>query len=279
MLASHRDALWGSGKGKSQDLHMGILRNMVYRLSYFIEQYGIVGWFMMASVNLFVIVLAWSVPVILFNPWAPYLSRSQPPSPVDQTVTEPTSPSNLGTMDAIMAQVVTLTPTIHMQPGLIYEAGTYLVLEEIEPGIYRGQGGPDSQEACYWARLRDLTEAFESIIAADTRQGQFYLEIKPSDAAVQVYCAITSLDPNLPQVSSYAQHLSPGMYLIGADILPGQYRGQTGERPCAWERLSGVDGEPNSLIASGDEAGDFVLDVLPSDFAVSTDCELERISE
>jgi hypothetical protein len=69
------------------------------------------------------------------------------------------------------------------------------------------------------------------------------------------------------------------MYLVGADILPGQYRGQAGEQSCAWERLSGVDGEPNSQIASGDEAGDFTLEVLPSDFAVSTDCELERIND
>lgn len=256
---------------------MGLLRKSILNLSIFIEQYGLVGWFVVASVNLFVVVLAWSIPVLLFNPWAPFFSRSMPPTPVDQTVTEPASPLEMATMDSILAQVVTPTPTVNIQPGVSYEPGTYLVSEAIQPGFYRGQANMDPQQGCYWARLRDLTEAFESIIASDTRQGQFYLEVKATDMALQVYCTITSLDPNLPQVSTYPQTLFPGMYLIGAEILPGQYRGQAGDQTCSWERLSGVDGEPNSVITGETETGDFVIVVQASDFALSTDCDLDRI--
>jgi hypothetical protein len=252
---------------------------MVYRLSIFIEHYGLVGWFVVASVNLFVVVLAWSIPVILFNPWAPYLSRSPSVLEVSQNPTQPGSPSDSSTLDAILAQVATPTPTVNVQPGISYEPGTYLVHDQIQPGFYQGEAGMEPGQACYWARLRDLTEAFESILASDTRLGQFYLEVKSSDMALQVYCTITSIDPNLPQVSSFEQRLPPGMYLVGADILPGRYQGQAIDQTCTWERLSGVDREPNSLILSGTETGDFVIEVQSSDFALSTGCDLERISE
>jgi hypothetical protein len=125
--------------------------------------------------------------------------------------------------------------------------------------------------------LRDLNEATDSIIVSNSSQGSFYLEVKASDYALQVYCSITSLDPNVPQVSAFPQRLEPGMYLVGAHILPGQYRGQAGDQPCIWERLSGVDGEPNSILASVEEEGQFVVDILPSDFAFSTTCLVEQI--
>lgn len=256
---------------------MGILRNLILRISYFIEEYGIIGWFVVGSVHLFVVISAWSIPVLLFNPWAPYFSADPSPSATPQPAAISTSLSAQGTMDAVMAQVVTPTPTLEIRPGVSYEAGIYLVNTEIQPGLYRGQGGTEPTEACYWARLRDLTEAFEAIIASAESQGQFYVEIKSSDLALEVNCTITSLDPNLPQVSAYPQQLSQGMYLIGAEILPGRYQGQAGDQACSWERLSGVDGEPGSLIANGEEQGQFVVEILPSDFSFSTTCSLERL--
>jgi hypothetical protein len=41
--------------------------------------------------------------------------------------------------------------------------------------------------------------------------------------------------------------------------------------------LSGVDGEPGSVIANGTETENFTLEVLPSDFALATSCVLDQV--
>ena len=256
---------------------MSILRNLVLRLSYFIEEYGITGWFLIGSVHLFVVICAWSIPILLFNPWAPYFSPASPVQAPIQAVTQPIPESVQASLEAVTGQLAIITPTASPQPGVTYGPGTYVVGEGIQPGLYRGQASNDPLEACVWARVRDLTESTDSVIVSDSSQGTFYLEVKATDYALQVFCDITSVDSNLPQVSAFPEQLVPGMYLLGADILPGQYRGLAGDQPCAWARLSGVDGEPNSIIESAEEEGEFVVQMLPSDFAFSTTCLMEQI--
>jgi hypothetical protein len=223
------------------------------------------------------VVCAWSIPVLLFNPWAPYLSTRLPTQSPNSAGTQPAPESIQSSLEAITSQLVFVTPTASPQPGVSYDSGIYIVGDEIQPGLYRGQFGDVPEDGCYWARLRDLTEATDSIIAAGTSQGQFYIEVKATDLALQVFCTIISIDPNLPQVSAFPQRITPSMYLVGAEVLPGQYRGQIRDQPCSWQRLSGVDGEPGSVIASGTETEDFTLDVLPSDFALATSCILDQI--
>lgn len=68
------------------------------------------------------------------------------------------------------------------------EPGTYLVGYDIQPGTYKGEGGPDNLSACYWERTKDVTGEMGSIIANDNATGQFYVEILPTDYAFKTAC-------------------------------------------------------------------------------------------
>jgi hypothetical protein len=66
-----------------------------------------------------------------------------------------------------------------------------------------------------------------------------------------------------------------GTYLVGKDIVPGQYRsagGSGGER-CYWERQSALGGGFSAIISNGGGEGQDVVEILPSDAAFeTTDC-------
>lgn len=165
----------------------------------------------------------------------------------------------------------TPVPTATVDPNILKQ-GMYLVNSEIQPGLYKG-----NDPFCYWARLSDLTGSFSSIIANDNAEGQFYLEIAPTDFAFEVKCTITRLaelpsaNPNPPTT------LEKGMYLVNIDIKPGNYKGN-GES-CYWERLSSVSGQFSSIIANDNGQGQFYVQVLPTDFALKTKCPLEWVSD
>lgn len=67
-------------------------------------------------------------------------------------------------------------------------AGTYLVGYDIKPGTYKGQGGADITSSCYWIRLQNVSGDFGAILANDNATGQFYVQVLPSDFALQTAC-------------------------------------------------------------------------------------------
>jgi tetratricopeptide (TPR) repeat protein len=67
--------------------------------------------------------------------------------------------------------------------------GTYIVGKDIQPGTYKGQAGSDIMNSCYWARLSNVS-GDDDIIANDNATGQFYVQIKSSDFALQTRCEL-----------------------------------------------------------------------------------------
>jgi hypothetical protein len=68
-----------------------------------------------------------------------------------------------------------------------------------------------------------------------------------------------------------------GTSLVGTDIEPGIYVGLAGESmmdSCYWERLSNLSGDMDAIIANGNAIGLFYVEVLETDRALTTDCEL-----
>jgi hypothetical protein len=64
-----------------------------------------------------------------------------------------------------------------------------------------------------------------------------------------------------------------GTYLVGKDIVPGQYRsaGGSGDRSdCYWERLSGLGGRNADIIANEGAEGQRIVEILPTDVAFQT---------
>jgi len=61
-----------------------------------------------------------------------------------------------------------------------------------------------------------------------------------------------------------------GTYLVGKDIAPGQYRsagGSDGRSDCYWQRLSGLGGRNDDIIASELAEGQQIVEILPADVA------------
>ena len=66
-----------------------------------------------------------------------------------------------------------------------------------------------------------------------------------------------------------------GTYLVGTEIAPGLYTGvATEEDACYWERLSGLSGDSEETLAIEREVGQFYLEVLPVDVALTTSCTI-----
>lgn len=55
--------------------------------------------------------------------------------------------------------------------------------EDIQPGRYKARA--DRNGLCYWARLKDDTGDFDSIIANNTTSGSASVTVKSSDGAFE----------------------------------------------------------------------------------------------
>ncbi len=60
-----------------------------------------------------------------------------------------------------------------------------------------------------------------------------------------------------------------GLYLVGTEVAPGTYRAESGG-DCYWERLSGLSGSFDDLIANGLGAADATVTIQSSDTAFSS---------
>lgn len=173
----------------------------------------------------------------------------------------------------------TVVPTATQNPNLV-RPGTHLVGTDIEPGIYRGEAGTGIFESCYWARLKDVTGNFDALLANSNSVGQFYVEVLESDYALETACELVPLD-SIPELAgAFPATILPGMYIVGRDIGPGTYRGEAGAdvlESCYWARLSNVSGGFDGLLANNNSNGQYFVQVLESDFALETACELELV--
>lgn len=88
--------------------------------------------------------------------------------------------------------------------------------------------------------------------------------------------------PPPPTATPDPNVVKPGTYLVGTDIRPGLYRGETSGfdifSSCYWERLKDLSGNLSSIIANDNSIGQYYIEVSESDFALRTHCELEWVS-
>jgi hypothetical protein len=189
--------------------------------------------------------------------------------------TNTSQPANTNTPQPVNTNTPQPTPTQEVE-GLVKE-GTHLIGTDIEPGIYVGQAGEDPLNSCYWARLSNLTGS-DDILANDNAQGLYYVEVLPDDKALETGCELLPIE-QVPARDEFLTVLPPGTYLLGRDIEAGTYRGEAGDEileSCYWARLSNVSGEGN-VIANDNATGQYFIEVLPTDFALEVDCEVEKV--
>jgi len=66
-----------------------------------------------------------------------------------------------------------------------------------------------------------------------------------------------------------ASPFSDGAHTVGSDVEPGTYRAPGGDG-CYWARVSGFDGTPNEVIASGNPTSQAVVNIRPTDTGFET---------
>jgi hypothetical protein len=75
--------------------------------------------------------------------------------------------------------------------------------------------------------------------------------------------------------------LKEGVYLVGSDIEPGIYVGVAGDgilNSCYWARLSNLSGN-DDILANDNAEGLYYVEVLPTDKAFKTGCEMLPIEQ
>ncbi len=189
---------------------------------------------------------------------------------------EPTNtPASTNTPEPTSTPIPTAIPSTSL-----IRPGTHLVGTDILPGIYRGSAGTGILDSCYWARLSGLTGDLDAVLANDNSIGQFYVEVRESDVALETACQLVALDSLPASTGVFPTTLAPGMYIVGRDIAPGTYRGEAGAdilESCYWARLSNLSGDLYSILANDNSNGQFFVQVSQSDFALETACELQLV--
>jgi hypothetical protein len=212
------------------------------------------------------------------------VAATKTPAPAAVPATETPAPTAVPATNtpAPTAEPATNTPaptaTQSVQVVVVPE-GTYLVGTDIKPGIYVGQAGQGVFDSCYWARLSGLSGALDDVLANANAVGLYYLEVLPTDKALETACELRPID-QVPARETLLTVLQPGMYLVGRDIGPGMYRGTAGAdvlASCYWARLSGVTGELDQVLANGNATGQYYIEVQPGDFALEVACEVEKV--
>ena len=69
------------------------------------------------------------------------------------------------------------------------DPGTYIVGRDIGAGTYRGQA--ESDDSCYWERLKGVSGTFSDIIANGIEEGQFFVTVYESDFALTTRCPLS----------------------------------------------------------------------------------------
>ncbi len=65
----------------------------------------------------------------------------------------------------------------------------------------------------------------------------------------------------------------PGTWLVGSEVPAGTYRTRTNREACYWERLSGLTGDLDDIIANEFSDHTQVVTIAPTDLAFSTDSD------
>lgn len=109
------------------------------------------------------------------------------------------------------------------------------------------------------------------------REGQFYVEVQDSDVGFTTECELIDieyLELREPPLNS----VPPGMYIVGLDILPGEYEGDPGEGLfCFWQRMRDFREEEASTIEWDIPGEKFSVEIVPSDYAVEFSCPMQKV--
>ena len=171
---------------------------------------------------------------------------------------ESTSPTAPTPPTAPAPSTFTLTGQVVNQVGIPLEGVTIVVLD----GPYQGRSTGTRSDGRYV--LPDLTGNL-NVSARKSGYNEARAGAKPQAKVLNF--TLTQRGPRT--------NFGPGQYLVGTDIAPGRYYSDP-VSGCHFQRQSGLGGTPSEAIANeyiGFDAGQWIVDILPSDVAFDTDDE------
>ena len=130
-------------------------------------------------------------------------------------------------------------------PNPHFSDGTYEVGNEIQPGTYRTR---EASSGCYYSRLSGFGNDLGDIITNDNIDAPAIVTIEATDKGfTSKRCGTWTQD--LSAITTDKTTFGDGMYIIGTDIEPGQYK-NTGQTWCYFARLSNFTGGMGGILSN-----------------------------
>jgi hypothetical protein len=155
----------------------------------------------------------------------------------------------------------------------MFGPGQYRVPADIPVGRYYS----DPVNGCHFARVRSFggtpAEAIvDTVLQFDA--GQWIVDLLATDAGfvTDVNCGFWFTTPRRGLSSS----ITPGMWILGAQIMAGTYRADNSTQGCYWQRVSNFTGAVDAIIANQFVAspGVQLVTIAETDagFSANTEC-------
>lgn len=149
------------------------------------------------------------------------------------------------------------------EPEAGFGDGTYIVGENLEPGLYRST----DTSLCYWERMSGFGGTFDEIIA-NGNEGTI-VEIQASDAGFKTercgrWLPLADTYPDTPDTE-----FGDGTYEVGTHIEPGRYSNSGGDN-CYYERKSGFTQTFSDIISNDFGSTTAVVEIRESDRGFTT---------
>ena len=132
-------------------------------------------------------------------------------------------------------------------PRTSFGPGQYRVPSDIPVGRYYS----DPANGCHFARVRSFGGTPPEAIVDQTLNfdaGQWIVDLLATDAGfvTDANCGFWFTTPRRGLLTS----ITPGMWIVGAQITPGTYRADSSAPGCYWQRVSNFTGAIDAIIAS-----------------------------
>ena len=158
-------------------------------------------------------------------------------------------------------------------PRMSFGPGQYRVGTDIPAGRYY----TDPAGGCHFQRLRGFGGTSADVITdltIDFDAGQWIVDLLATDAgfATEANCGTWFTTPRRGLLTN----ITPGMWIVGAQVSPGTYRADNSIAGCYWQRLSSFTGNVDAIIANGltNSAGAQLVTIASGDagFSATMEC-------
>lgn len=147
----------------------------------------------------------------------------------------------------------------------LYGDGMYKVGTDLEIGLYKILAGDYS----YVEGAKDSKGILDSINWNGTYKQVGYFEVMPDDAYITVKNGLFFKYDKAKSVENFKSQYGDGIYLVGIDIKPGEYKVDAGSDNFGYvHRSTDVNGDIDALIMNEIYSSTGYITILPTDYTV-----------